>query len=70
VVHEHCVSGVPACSWFSPTYYELNDSGGRPAEIAIEISVFEGSVGMIWVDLCSEQVTVGGFSAWRTETGG
>jgi hypothetical protein len=63
------LDNVPACSWFSPTYYELNDSGDRPAEIAIEIRVFAGAVGMIWVDLYSEQITVDGFSAVRSETG-
>ena len=60
---------VPACSWFSPTFYELNDSGDRPEEIAMEIGVFEGAIGFIWVDLFGEQITLDGYDARRYETG-
>lgn len=60
---------VPACSWFSPTYYELNDSGDMPEEIAIDIRVFEGAVGFIWADLYSQELTVDGFAGRRAETG-
>lgn len=63
------IPGVPACTWFSPTYYEVSGAGHRPRAIAIEIRVFESEVGFIWVDLYEEQVTVDGFSAVRTETG-
>jgi hypothetical protein len=63
------LDNVPACSWFSPTYYELNDSGERPEEIAIEIRVFDGAVGFIWADLYSEQIRLDGFDARRAETG-
>lgn len=63
------LENVPACSWFSPTYYELNDSGDRPEEIAIEIRTLEGAIGFIWVDLYSEQLTLDGFDARRAETG-
>ena len=63
------LDNVPACSWFSPTYFELNASGDLPEEIAIEIRVFEGAVGFIWVDLYSEQILLDGFSARRAETG-
>lgn len=62
------IGDVPACSWFSPTFYEATD-GHRPDEIAIEISVFEGDIGFIWVDLYSEEVSIGGFSGRRYETG-
>jgi hypothetical protein len=60
---------VPACSWFSPTFYELNDSGDRPEEIAMTIGVFEGAIGFIWVDLYGEQITLDGYDARRYETG-
>jgi hypothetical protein len=63
------LDNVPACSWFSPTFYELNESGDRPEEIALEIRVFDGAVGFIWVDLYSEQITLDGFDARRAETG-
>lgn len=63
------LENVPACSWFSPTFYELNDSGDRPEEIAIEMRVFEGAVGFIWVDLYSEEIALDGYAARRSETG-
>lgn len=62
------IGDVPACSWFSPTFYEATGIT-RPAEIAIEIRVFEGDIGFIWVDLYSEDVTIAGFSGRRYETG-
>jgi len=63
------VGDVPACSWFSPVFYELNEDGSRPEEIAIEISVFHGAIGFIWVDLYTEDVVLDGFGARRYETG-
>jgi len=63
------LDNVPACSWFSPTYFDLNESGDLPEEIAIEIRVFEGAVGFIWADLYSEQITLDDFTARRFETG-
>jgi hypothetical protein len=63
------IGDVPACSWFSPTFYEATAGGARPDEIAIEIRVFEGAVGFIWVDLYTEEVALDGFDARRSETG-
>lgn len=63
------IGDVPACSWFSPTLYEVTERGSRPEEIAIEIRVFEGDVGFIWVDLYNEDVTIDGYSGRRYETG-
>lgn len=63
------VAGVSACSWFSPVFYDLNDDGSRPEEIAIEIGVFTGAVGFIWADLYTEAITIDGVEARRTETG-
>jgi len=60
---------VPACSWFSPTFYELREDGDRPREIAIEIDVFSGAIGFIWADLYSENLVLDGFDARRYETG-
>lgn len=63
------VGDIPACSWFSPTFYELRSDGAVPDEIAITIDVFSGAVGFIWVDLYSEEVMIDGFAARRYETG-
>ena len=60
---------VPACSWFSPTFYELTEDGGVPPEIAIEIGSFEGGIGLIHEPdyTITDQVTVDGWNASRTE---
>lgn len=63
------VGDVPACSWFSPTFYEAGEGGVRPDEIAIEIGVFDGDIGFLWVDLYTEDVSIGGFMGRRYETG-
>jgi hypothetical protein len=63
------IGDTPACSWFSPTIYEATEGGPRPDEIAIEIGVFEGAIGFIWVDLYTENVTIGGVEGRRYETG-
>lgn len=60
---------VPACSWFSPTTYELSEDGSVPPEIVIEITSFEGGIGFIYEPdyTITDQVTVDGWSAARTE---
>lgn len=63
------IGEVPACSWFSPVFYEATESGPVPEEIAIEIRAFEGAVGFIWVDLYTEEVVLDGYAARRSETG-
>lgn len=63
------IGNVPACSWFSPTFYDVTEDGPRPDEIAIEIRVFEGAIGFIWADLYSEDVTIGGVGGRRYESG-
>lgn len=63
------IGDVPACSWFSPTFYEATPGGETPEEIAIAITVFEGAIGVIWADLYSEEVTLDGVPARRSETG-
>lgn len=63
------IGEVPACSWFSPTFYEATEGAPLPDEIAIGISVFDDAIGFIWVDLYTEDVTIGGFSGRRYETG-
>ncbi|MGH2428670.1 MAG: hypothetical protein ACRDGV_07265 [Candidatus Limnocylindria bacterium] len=63
------IGDVPACSWFSPTFYEATEGGPVPDEIAIAIRVFEGLIGFVWVDLYSEDVVLDGVDARRYETG-
>ncbi|HEX2765409.1 MAG TPA: hypothetical protein VHR55_02015 [Candidatus Limnocylindria bacterium] len=60
---------VPACSWFSPVFYELTEDGRVPPEIVIEIRSFEGGIGFVHVPdyTITEQVTVDGWNAGRTE---
>ncbi|MGH2380366.1 MAG: hypothetical protein ACRDG7_03985 [Candidatus Limnocylindria bacterium] len=63
------IGDVPACSWFSPVFYEATEGGPLPDEIAIVISVNEGAIAFIWVDLYSEEVALDGYAARRYETG-
>jgi hypothetical protein len=63
------IGEVPACSWFSPVFFEATAGGPRPPEIAAEIRVFEGAVGFIWVDLYAEEVLLDGVPAGRSENG-
>lgn len=63
------IGNVPACSWFSPTFYEADEGGQRPEEIAIQIGIVEGAIGFIWADLYTEEVTIGGVAGRRYETG-
>ena len=57
------IRNVPACSWFSPTFYEVDDSRDRPDEIAIEIFVVEGDRGYTGEILSREEVIVGSTQA-------
>jgi hypothetical protein len=58
---------VAACSWFSPTFYETDDAGDVPDEIAITIEWFEGVYA--WLDSPNrhDEGTVGGQTAVRVE---
>ena len=62
------VGATPACSWFSPTFYEV-DGAGVPEEIVIEIASFEGGIGFVHQPdyAISEQVLVDRRNASRTE---
>ncbi len=54
------VGDVPACSWFSPTFYEVADQSETPDEIAITIALVDGSYGTTEEVLSNEDVVVGG----------
>lgn len=54
------IGDVPACSWFSPTFYEVPDPSVVPGEIAIEIFVVPGDRGYVRRILSRQEVIVGG----------
>jgi hypothetical protein len=62
------IGSTPACSWFSPTIFEV-DGSEVPAEIAIVIGSFEGGIGFIHEPdySVSDQVEIDGRNASRTE---
>ena len=53
------IGDVPACSWFSPTFYEADESGEVPAEIAITIEILDGERGYHDDFISNEEVIVG-----------
>lgn len=53
------IGDVPPCSWFSPTFYEADDSGDVPDEIAITIEYLDGDFGSFEELLSREEVLVG-----------
>jgi hypothetical protein len=53
------IGDVPACSWFSPTFYEADDSGAVPPEIAITIEILDGDRGYHDDFISNEEVVVG-----------
>ena len=62
------IGAMPACSWFSPTTFEV-DGPGIPEEIAIVISSFVGGYGFVHQPdyTLTEAVVIDGWSAGRTE---
>lgn len=60
----------PACSWFSPTFYEVDDQTQVPDEIAIEIFWLDGARGYLGEPISREEVRVGGQIAARIEITG
>ena len=53
------IGSVPACSWFSPTFYEVDDPSDLPAEIAIQFFVLNGDRGYITEPISREEIIVG-----------
>jgi hypothetical protein len=53
------IGDVPPCSWFSPTFYEADDSGAVPPEIAITIEILDGDRGYHDDFISNEEVVVG-----------
>ena len=62
------IGDTPACSWFSPTFYEVGaDPNQVPDEIAIVIVVFPGVMGFFNSPdyELHEQISIGGFEGYR-----
>ena len=53
------IGDVPACSWFSPTFYEADESGDVPSEIAITIEILDGDRGYHDDFISNDEVVVG-----------
>jgi hypothetical protein len=63
------IGDTPACSWFSPTFFDADASGTVPDEIVIEIHVREAGLGQIpeWPRVLQETVIIGGYEGSRME---
>jgi hypothetical protein len=61
------IGAVPACSWFSPTSFEVPDPSVVPAEIAIVIERVKGDIGSFENPISREEIIVGGLAAIRVE---
>jgi hypothetical protein len=63
------IGDIPACTWFSPVSYEVDDPSRVPDEIAIIVHVFEGGIGQIpeYPRTLHEVVSFGGLDGSRSE---
>lgn len=60
---------VPACSWFTPEFFEVAEPGEAPDEIWMSLSVNDGAIGYIGTTeiFSDEAVTIDGLEARRVE---
>jgi len=60
---------VPACSWFTPAFFEVAQPGEAPGEIWISMAVMDGALSYIGTTqfYSDEEVTVDGLQARRME---
>lgn len=60
---------VPACSWFTPSFFEVTTPGVTPEAIWISINVFDGQTGYTSLTeiFLNEQLEIGGRDAFRVE---
>jgi hypothetical protein len=63
------VGTVPACSWFSPVFFEVDDPQRIPDEVAIELAIRETGLGQIpeYPRTLQEDVVISGVDGFRTE---
>lgn len=60
---------VPACSWFTPEFFQVTTPGEPPQEIWISIRVFDGQTGYTGLTeiYLNDEVDVDGLTAYRVE---
>lgn len=63
------VGDTPACSWFSPVFFEVTDPEEVPTEIAMTIGAFDGGIGQIpeWPRVDRGAVRIGPYEFTRFE---
>lgn len=62
------IGATPACSWFSPEFYEVEPGGEVPEAIVIVIAVYDALGSFNQPEyLLDEPVKIGGFAGWRRE---
>jgi hypothetical protein len=64
------IRDVPACSWFSPEFYTVDDGDELPDEIAIEIFWLDGARGYVGEPISRDEGMIAGQAAARIEAGG
>jgi hypothetical protein len=64
------IGETPACSWFTPDYFEVIDPAEAPDEIWISIAMVDGTVAYTGLTqhFLNEEVLLGGMSARRVES--
>ncbi|MDQ3880758.1 MAG: hypothetical protein M3295_06780, partial [Chloroflexota bacterium] len=63
------IGDVPACTWFTPEFFEVTDPNEAPDEIWVSIGVIDGTIGYIGTTIGyhSEELTVAGLAGRRME---
>jgi hypothetical protein len=61
------IGAALACSWFSPTSFEVPDPSVVPGEIAIVIERLKGDIGSFENPISREEIIVGALAAIRVE---
>ena len=63
------VGQTPACSWFTPHFFEVPDTGEAPAEVWISIGVIDGALGYIGTTqvFANDAVMIGSLAGRRVE---
>lgn len=64
------IGDTPACSWFTPEFFEVDESGQPLDEIWISMSVIDGAIGYTGITqiYSSEEISIDGVSATRVES--
>lgn len=63
------IGDIPACSWFSPTSFEVTEPGVAPEEIWISVGTIDSAFGYIGTTqvFASEELAIGGLQGRRVE---